>query len=76
MTKVRVSWWYGKVEEVETASVAIKLVELYPEFATEDQNENGWLVWEEFAERYAGAKRVEVFNVHADLVCTIEEITE
>lgn len=73
---IKVTRWTGETFEIETANMALAVIREYPEFATEDQTENGWVSWDEPAERYGDAPKVWVYNVHGDLCTTFETIAE
>jgi hypothetical protein len=69
--KVKVTYWTGTVQYFENMSINNAIDREYPEFATTDQNENGWIVWPE-----EDNDPTYIYNVHGDLCATFQRVEE
>jgi hypothetical protein len=78
--RVKLTRWTGATTEIETASVPLAVVLEYPEFAKDDETDQGWVIWVEAndveVERYAPARKAEIYNATGDLCATFEQIDE
>jgi hypothetical protein len=71
---IKVTYWTGKTGEYVGLTMAQVIAIEYPEFATTNESENGWLTYPyEDEDNYGFAQ---VYNRHGDWCCTVETIKE
>jgi hypothetical protein len=67
---VKVTYWTGTTKEYVDFTMAQTIAIEYPEFATTNESENGWLTYPN--EDEGDYSLAQVYNHHGDLCCTFE----